>query len=242
MERNGPNEITFNKIPEIAKLGAYIIFLSVLLGLIEAEFYYQLLLHIPIFQYMDASEVVLFSPGTGITLLIYYLGIFLLGYFAKEHTLNWFTKSVTLAITISLTIVFFKIAYNNDQVIKEMTRLPLNHWWYIIAIVILVVAYGEFLPGVKDFTIKHSQFKPILIAFWYGLVVAYLNYYVLTESQTILKVNVKLKSGVKFSTSKNLIFAGKTKNYWFFYNRKSKFTRILKEEEISTADFDSANN
>jgi len=230
-----------SKIPEIAKLISYVLFLSILLGVVEAEIYFQLFLHIPIFQYMDATEVVLFSPGTGVTLLVYYLGIVVAGYFLKEPNLYWFTKLVAILATLVVWGLFFKIAYNNDPVIHEMIVLPLHYWWYLILVVFFTFAFGEYFPGTKQFIDKHKQFRPILLTFWYGLVVGYLNYYVLIENHRNVNVIVKLKSGIQVSTNNKLIYAGRTKNYWFFYDRQSKFTRVIKDEDVRIADFNSVN-
>src|SRR5581483_9041618 len=174
MENSKASDV-IQSIPEIAKLATYILFLSILLSVVEAEIYFQLLLRVPIFQYMEPTEVVLFSPGTGITLLVYYFGVRLASYFLINTNLHWLPKTTAILSTLAISIIFFTIAFKNDQVIYQMIKLPLHYWWYLVLVILFVGSFHESFPGVKQFIVAHKQFRPILITFWYGLIVGCLN-------------------------------------------------------------------
>ena len=233
------NENHLGKIPELAKLTTYSIFIAILFGVIQVHLYYHIFLHIPIFNYIETSEVILLSGSTGVSLMIYFLGVNLPVYFIQQNSLNRFQKISTVLISYTLAGLYFWLAFRNDAIIREFTLLPIRNWWIIGFLLIFLLAFNTQLESTKRFMSKHKIYQPILLAVWMGLFTGYSNFSSLTNSNQNTKLSLKLKSGSVIKTSDNLIYAGRIQNYWFFYNRKTAYTRVFKNDDVDIADFDS---
>lgn len=239
MEEHNQNHLT--NIPELAKLVTYAVFIAILFGVIQVHLYYHVFLHIPIFQYIETSEVILLSGSTGVSLIIYYLGISLPVYLNNQNELNTFQKISTVLISYTLAGLYFWLAYRNDAIIREFTILPMKHWWVIGFLVIFLIAFNTQLDTTKRFVNRHRIYQPILLAVWMGLFTGYSHYSALTNSKHNVKLIIKLKSGSTINTNKNIIFAGRIQNFWFIYNRESKYTRIINNEDVDVVDINSNN-
>ncbi|MDB5136723.1 MAG: hypothetical protein JWP37_3326 [Mucilaginibacter sp.] len=90
-----------------------------------------------------------------------------------------------------------------------------------------------------DSFFKNNIFIGILVfALWYGIFESFANYAVLNDNVKHINFIMSLRNGEKIKTNNNLIYAGRTKNYWFLYNRKTHFVRALKNDNVSIIDFD----
>jgi len=235
------NEDHFANIPELAKLLTYSVFIAILFGVIHVHLYYYVLLHIPIFEYIETSEIILLSGSTGVSLVIYYIGINLPSYFINQTDLNKFQKATTVILSMTISGLYFWFAYRNDPIIREMVMLPLRYWWLLIFLIVFLMAFNHEIESTKKFMSKHRIYQPILLAIWWGLFIGYAHYNTLLTGKNNLKFTIKLKSGKQIKTTKHIVYAGRIQNFWFIYNRETKTTRIIKNDEVDVVDIDSKN-
>ena len=231
----------FSQVPELARLVTYSLFITILFGVIQVHFYYQLLLHVPIFHYTDTSEILLLSGSTGVSLMIYYIGINLPNYFLQQVMLNTFQKIVVVIIPYAIAGGYYWLAYRNDPIIKEITTLPLRYWWCLGFLVVFLIAFNDDSESTKRFMREHKIYQPMLLALWMGLFSGFAHYTALTTGTNTLKFTMKLKSGSIIKTNRNLIYAGRTNNYWFIYNRENQVTRVIRDDDVAMVDIDSHN-
>ena len=82
---------------------------------------------------------------------------------------------------------------------------------------------------------------PLVLSLYYALFIAWANYDVVTHAKDTNNIMVQTKSMGVIKTNDTLIDAGRTKNFWFFYNRKTHVTRVIKADDIEFVDFEADN-
>ncbi|MFI5138276.1 MAG: hypothetical protein ACHQIM_10660 [Sphingobacteriales bacterium] len=241
MENSGES-ISSKSVFNIAKITEYTTYLLVVgltYSIAKMYFYYVLLLHVPIFQYVDTTELVLSFP-TAIFLILYVGPIYTANYILKSEKFNKEERILFVLILYTFVIFLFVVAKNNDPVVQQFWMLPIKYWKYGV-IPFLFYLY-VMVKGAKreDSFFKKNVFIGILVfALWYGIFESFANYAVLTDKVKHTHFTIKLKSGEKIEANGKLIYAGRTKGYWFLYNRETRFVRALKNDDISIIDFDS---
>jgi hypothetical protein len=229
--------ITPAKITEIT---AFALFVAILFALVRLHFYYVLLLHIPIFQYLDVSEIVLMTPTTGITWFVYLACINIVPKLQKNEEFTLLQKIIFSLILYALATTYVWMSYRNDSIMREVLLMPFHkgRWWWYFSLVILVVI--PFLYPDKEgpkFFKKHIYILPLIITIWYGIYESWANYELVKEANVTAVIRIKTKTHGIINLGQNLVNAGRTKDYWFIYNRKTKFTRVIKVDDIDTVDF-----
>jgi hypothetical protein len=142
------------------------------------------------------------------------------------------------SFALTITIIGFK----NSPIIRTGITLVLTHW-YLIAPLILYVAVRVYAKSKGNDIFKNNILIGILIlSVWYGIFDAWASYDTIVEDHKQSHVILRMKDKSIRNTNKTDIFLGRTKEYWFFYNPKSKYTRVIKNDEIETVDFDSLLN
>ena len=63
------------------------------------------------------------------------------------------------------------------------------------------------------------------------------SYKVVKRSKYIENIVLHFKTGEVFKTDTIIVNAGKTKDYWFFYNRSNNTTKVIKTENIDLIEF-----
>ena len=232
------NSSSIFNISKITEYTTYILIVGLIYSIAKMYFYYILLLHIPIFQYLDTSELILSFP-TAIFLILYVGPIFAANYVGKSPRFNTEEKILFIFILYAFVIFLIVVAKNNDPVVPQFWLLPIKYWEYGI-IPFLFCMYVMLKSARKGNSFfKNNIFIGILVfALWYGIFESFANYAVLTDNVKHTHLVMKLKSGEKIKIGDKLVYAGRTKAYWFLYNRKTQFIRVLANDDISIIDFD----
>jgi hypothetical protein len=89
---------------------------------------------------------------------------------------------------------------------------------------------------------KYKYTGACILVMWYAIFDSYSNYSVLVNPSRHIHLILKMKSGQKVRVDQNIIYAGRTANYWFLYNRKTKFIRTIKNDDVDLVDFDTITN
>lgn len=232
-------------LSNIASLVSFSLFISVIFSLLRYHFYFQVLLHIPIFQLIDASELVLMTAGTGITWIFYLGANSLAAFIRKRDDFTLFQKWVFQLIILSIGLLYLWINYFNDPIIREFIKLPWHYkYWYIFfpTLILFIVAYTYPDSDGPIFFKKNRLILPLLLTLWYALFEGWANYEVITKSKNTNNMTVQTKSFGLIKTDSIIVNAGRTKNYWFYYNRNTHVTRVIKTDDIDFVDFDADNN
>lgn len=238
------NEIDLEKdryvnLSNIAALISFSLLIAIIFALVRLHFYYQVLLHVPIFQYIDASELVLMTPATGIIWFFYLGSNALAGFLRKSNEFSHLQKWIFQLIILSFGLLYLYISYMNDPIIREVIKWPWHYkYWYIFftALILFIIAFNHKDNEGPAFFRRNKFILPLFLTIWYALFEGWANYEVLTTSKKLNNIIVKTKSGV-IKTDSNTINAGRTKGYWFFYNRKTQITRVIKVDDIEIVDF-----
>ena len=177
-------------LSNITKLVSFSLFIAVIFTLIRYHFYYQVLLHIPIFQFVDTSELLLMAPTSAVT-WIFYLGTFALTDFIKKNDdFTSFQKIIFPIIIYFVGISYIWINYLNDPIIRECIKLPWHYkYWFIwFPLLILCVVAYQFPNTKQPHFFKRNKFIiPLVLTIWYALFEGWANYEVVTTSKPKLR-------------------------------------------------------
>ena len=232
-----------NKHLNLSNIGSIISFLlliAVCFAIVRYHFYFQVFLHIPIFQFIDASELVLITATAGIKWIFYLGAVFLPIFILKEKGFTNLQKLFFSIIVLTLGVFYVRTNYLNDPVFRESLRLA-KSWEYLrmflpLLILFIIAYYYKTINGPEFFK-KNKFIIPLIFTFWYGFFESWVNYKMVKKSNYIENVVLHIKTGEIIKTDSVIVNAGRTKEYWFFYNRNLKTTRIIKTENIDFIQF-----
>jgi hypothetical protein len=228
-------------LSNIASLASYSLLMGVTFALLHYHFYFQVLLHVPIFQFIDASELLLITAQAGIPWIFFIGAISLVNFLKRNNDFTVLQKWVFQLLILSLSILYLGINFLNDPIIREVIEWPSHYkYWYIytFVLIVFVIAYVYPNPTGPIFFQKNKFILPLIITIWYALYGGWINYEVVTKSDHTNNIVIQTKSFGTIKTDSVIINAGRTKNYWFYYNRKTHVTRVIKIEDIEFTDFD----
>ncbi|MEO7214412.1 hypothetical protein [Mucilaginibacter sp.] len=235
---NPDNKFTLN-LSNAAELTSFAIALAALFSIIRNYVYYVLLLHVPIFQYLDLSDIVLIAPS-GIFWALYISAMEAVNFIASNEKFSKGEKifyPVLLYVSIGLLTW---IGYYNEPIIEQGMKFLFRNWWLALPLVLYVVIRMKAIDSNKDFFKKNRYAAACILTVWYATFDSYSNYSVLTESSRHLHFVMKMKNGVVVKVNNDIIYAGRTSNYWFLYNNKTNFVRAIKNDDVEIIDFDVA--
>lgn len=207
-------------------------------SVVRMYFYYVILLHVTIFQYVEATELLLSFP-TLVFLALYVGALFAANYISKSTTLSLLERFFWPILLYAFVIFLFIVAKNNDPIVVQFSNLPIKYWMYGIVPFLFYLYIMLKVQKRKDsFFTKNLLATILIISLWYGIFESFANYEVITNREAHIQMFIKFKDGKLFKTNRNLIYAGRTKNSWFFYNQTTKLVRAIKNDDISIVDFD----
>lgn len=242
MEESDIKENEIISVTTITQLISLALFISVLFALVYIQIYYYFLLHVPIFQYLEFSEIPLVAPGIAITWFFYIGALALDKYIRNTVYFTTFQKYGFRVLIAALIFFYMWVGWHNDPNIKEMIKLPWTYkWWFIPGIGLFVTAYNHKNDNGPVLLQKNKLIIIIALTIWYAGFNAFCSYQIITTEVFTNNVAFKTKSGEKIITNNNLIDAGRTKGFWFLYNRKKRSVRVIKADEIEIADFNIEN-
>jgi len=164
MESNS-NELTKKPIlnlTNITQLTTFVISITVAFSLVRQYVYYMILLHIPVFQYIDVFDIV-FLASTGIFWALYLGAIEASNYvLISGHFLR--AEKIFYPCVFYAFIVFIAwIGYRNDPVIEQVIKMPLRYWYYcFIPFIIYVLVIIESNKNRISFFLKAIDTSPFL--------------------------------------------------------------------------------
>lgn len=241
MDSNINDKDKYVNLSNIGSIVTFLLLIAVTFALVRYHFYFQVFLHIPIFQFIDASELALITAGTGIKLLFYLGALFLPTFLLGEKDFNNFQKISFTLIIYALGGLYVWINYLGDPVFREFFRSPFRYPYlgvFLPVVILFIVAY--FYPNfsMPVFLRKNRLILPIIFALWYAFFESWAAYQVVLKSKHTQNIILQTKSFGIIKTDSIIVDAGRTKNYWFFYNRNTGLTRVIKTEDIEFVDFD----
>ena len=114
--------------------------------LVRFHFYYQVLLHVPIFQLVDTSEVILMAPASAI-IWMFYVGAMETSKFIKgNEDFTKFQKWTFQLIVMVAGLSYLGINYLNDPLVRQFIKWPWHYrYWYIWfpILILFVIAYED---------------------------------------------------------------------------------------------------
>ncbi|MDB5136724.1 MAG: hypothetical protein JWP37_3327 [Mucilaginibacter sp.] len=120
---------TVFNISKIAEYTTYVIAVGLIYSIAKMYFYYILLLHVPIFQYVDTTELILSFP-TVIFLILYAGPLFVANYIGKSRNFNKEEKLFFIPLLYAFIVFLFIVGKNNDPVVQQFWLLPIKYWKY----------------------------------------------------------------------------------------------------------------
>lgn len=230
-------------LSNISSIGSLCLIMAIVFALIRFHVYFQLLLHIPIFSLVEASELVLITAAYGLKWLIY-LAILSLPQFVKKQ--DEFTKKQKAILQILISVIglcYMWIVFNNDPIFRQSIIFPYYfEYWHLIFYLILVLFITTSMlisdSGLIFFR-KNRFILPILASVWYATFEGWMGYQTLVSSHHTNNIVVKTKTLGILKTNDTIIDAGRVKGYWFYYNRNTRITNYVKVEDIESVGFES---
>ena len=220
-----------------AELASFALALGITFSIIRNYLYYVLYLHVPIFQYLSLSDVVLIAPS-GIFWAIYYPSIDAANMVAKSLQFTLWQK-----LFFGLALYVFAgwltwLGFHNEPIVEQALKIVFRHPWYIALIILYVCIMMHAQKSNNDFFNKNRYTAALILCIWYAAFDSHASYSVLTNSSRHIHIVMKMRNNSKIDIDNNVIYAGRTNDYWFLYDSKTKFVRVLKNEDIEVADFD----
>ena len=218
-----------------AQLASFAISLGALFALLRNYIYYVLFLHIPIFQYLDLSDIILIAP-TAIFWSVYFGAIDAVNAISNSQKFNSSEK-----IFYGLTLYAFAgyltwLGFHNEPAVEQGLKFLFRYWWLIIVLVIYVAI--RLKANKNDFFKRNRYVAACVLTIWYAIFDSWANYSVLVNPSRHIHFVMKMKNGKKLIVDKDLIYVGRSKSYWFLYNPKTAFVRAIKNDDVEITDFD----
>jgi len=223
-----------NLLAFVPQFSAFILSLTVVYAIVWLHTFYELGFHIPIFQFIDVSEIFFFAPGALFANLFILLGLTVISYILKNKSV---TKSLKIAIILFVCLLMaisMFIEIENDPRITSRFYEP--SYFSLQGILILYFLLSR-IESFNSLAKKIKYVLPFLLMIGLALIDSYRQYMYYDKSKVSLAVKLKLKDNSVINRQSQLFFIGRTKNYWFFYNPKLKITRAVKDEDVKTSEF-----
>ncbi len=234
---NNSDNTSLLNLSKIAELTTFGITISFAYSALKMYIYYILLLHIPIFQFTDISDIVILMP-TGIFWAIYLGGVQAANFVIDSNLFDKWERIFYGLLIYSILGGFIWIGYKNDPIIKQVLLFILSNWWYLIPFVLYILVRMRAQKKGDDFFKKNLYISALCMTFYYSAYESFSSYDVLLNSKPHLHYIFKMNNGQTISTNKTLLYVGRTKNYWFLYNKNTHYTRAFKNDDVSKFDFD----
>jgi len=233
-------KIDFSNIPHVLTFG---LFLAILFEVIKADLYYEMLLHISIFQYMDVSEIALLSAETGVVWVLYLGPFFILIFLWNHNKPPKFIKAIIYSLLLAFQLLIMLTAYKNNPLFAAKIDNPFGTYWAIIGWLIFIptTMLGSYFFNLIITRKLDNKIAVLIISLVLVVGIAtfecFMNYSLVTGNYKLNDVKIKFNSGVVLETNNITVSIGRTKNYWFFYNRKTKIVRVIKNDSVNIVDF-----
>lgn len=227
----------------IPKLTGYIALISLIYGIIKLQFYYGVLFKIPIFQYLDISEIILISPLSLISSLLHYFTIivgtlYFLGTFGSRKIWKK-SRKIYLIIILAIFGTTHYVVSNGILTIQ----FPLYKWYEALFVTLghLAPMFAFVISGffIDYFEVvkKYSLIMPFVFIVWLAFSESYATYYLLTNTERAINAKLKLKDGKTLKSNKDFKYIGRTNKYWFFLLTKTGNVRAIKDEDVEVSEF-----
>lgn len=220
----------FEKIGHLLPFGSiFILFCSS----IKLVIYYKVF-NVPIVDYIGIQEFLTsFIDDLLFYLIIFGAGIFLYIFDIYKNDNNSSLKSdspeeyknerrIALALSIIILILIIGTVQFSDSISHSIEII-------CVGLFVFLGMFRIFLSSTK-ITIPYPVFIIVGIII-YTIMYGYTDAYKIIENKDRLSYIVVLKDKT-YLTDKNLKYIGKTENFLFFYNLKSKRTTILKNDDL----------
>ncbi len=228
------------ELKDTAELTAAAIALAIIFSLTRNYLYYVVFLHVPIFQYCDVGEIILLAP-TVIWWVLYFSSMKVAQELQESSNLENWERLTYPWLFYVFCILLVVLAYKNEPIISVILSITffIKHWWFIPLLVAYILVMMKAKNRGKNYFRKNPLLAILLAAVWYAIFDSWASYDLLKKNQGHSHQVILTKDGKKIKLNNDLVYAGRTSNYWFIYNPKTNFTRAIKADEFQLVDFDS---
>ena len=171
-----------------------------------------------------------------ISLIFFLFIVFLPLFILRKKDFTILQKIIFIIIILTLGVFYVRTNYLNDPFFRESWRLA-NSWEYFRMFLPLLILLIIAIYNGTEFFKKNVFIVVLIFTFWYGFFESWARFKVVKESNYIENVVLHIKTGEVVKTDSIIVNAGKTKDYWFFYNRNTQTTIVIKTENIDFIEF-----
>lgn len=217
----------------IPQFSAYLIILSLVYSVLKLHILFQVFLEIPIFQLIEASELILFAPSNLIENIILFTGVLYSSGIITDPTSHHNKFFVGLA-TIMICMLYYQYmapihSYANSG---SLGILAISTCFrFVIPFFTLVFIYSSRLRKVNLLIL------PILFIIYEAHVESFLHYNFDIKGDTVIPAKIKLNDSTVIRSTKTFKLIDRTNNFWFFYDVKKRTTRIIRDSDVQVSEF-----
>ncbi|WDZ99233.1 hypothetical protein [Mucilaginibacter sp. SJ] len=228
------------ELKDIADLTAAVIALAIIFSLTRNYIYYVLFLHVPIFQYCEAGEIIMLEP-TVIWWILNYGTMRVASEIQESQTLKQWERLTFPWLFYLFYGILIYWGYKNVPTLSIIMSYNffLKHWWLIIGVIVYVLVGLRAKNEGNDYFKMNPLLAILAISIWFGVFDSWASYELLQKTDGHLHQVILTKENRKITLDNRLIYAGRTANYLFVYDAKTKFTRVFKTDDFRTIDYDS---
>ena len=220
-----------------AQLASMAVALGIAFSVIRNYFYYVLLLHVPVFQYISLTDIVLIAPS-GIFWAIYFSSMDAASWLGQSTQFDALEKFFYALLLYTFAGILFYVGFYNEPIVEQSIKVIWRHPWYLLFIVAYVLVRMRSKKRGNDFFGKNRYAAARFLCIWYAAFDSYASYSVLVNESRHVHLMMKMKNEKKLDVKGDLVYAGRTSTYWFIYNKKTKLVRAIKDDGVEMVDFD----
>lgn len=222
------------KIEKLIKLLPFGSIFILFCSSIKLVIYYKIF-NIPIVDYIGIQEFVTsFIDDLLFYLCIFGIGVFLIlfdtiqnanqNFTLKSDTSEEYKNERKISLILAIFILLLIVAFSNYSNSKSESMEII-----CVGLFVFLALFRIFLSSTK-LTISYTLLIVTGIVL-YTIMYGYSDAYKIIENKDKLKYTIVFKEKT-YITDKNLKYVGKTENFLFLYNLKSKRTTILKNDDL----------
>jgi len=227
----------FDFLENVPKITAYLLLLAIFFGILKLYVFFEVFLGVPIFQFIDASEIVLYAPSQIIGSLLLYCLLVSIIYSRRQKLFNqklynWFLVLFgIIAVGFGLLELYSSFNFyppNFSSHVNEGRSIPVT-----IFIGVAVVLMNRNIAIPKPMMLIF----PFILIFWISVSESSLIARFLKSKENVKIIKIRLTNGTYYKTGGDIKYLGRTAKYWYLYDHKRDIVRIIKDENVSLSEF-----
>lgn len=232
-----PKPESINVMESVPKVTAYLILLAIFFGILKLFVFFEVFLGIPIFQFVDASEIILYAPSEIMGSMLQYCMFVSFLYYSRtknpHHSVVKWSMIFFLVITFAFGYLEISACFNFyppefSNMITEGRTIP-----FISFLLIWSLLYRGKVYISNSIILTF----PFFIMFWISIWESSIKSRFLKSAENSKIIRIKSGNGALYKTGGNLKYLGKTAKYWYVFDSKLSIVRVIKDEEVTVSEF-----